>query len=129
MFTLKQIEDVHAKVATGADFLQYVQNMKHLGVVAYDLYVVDGHARYLGLDQVVLSEPAYPQHDIAARGDQQALQQALTMHQAGRTDYPTFCRQAAQAGVERWTIRTGELTCTYYDRQDQILVVEDIPLP
>ncbi len=129
MFTLDQIKAVHAQVKSGADFPQYVQHMKQLGIVAYDLYVADGHARYVGFEQVLESEPAYPPLAVAATGSQPALAQALTQHQQGHTDYPTFCRQAAAAGVEKWTTRTVELSCTYYDRQGQILVVEAIPLP
>lgn len=129
MFTLEQIKATHAQVKSGANFPQYVQEMKQLGIVAYDLYVTDGHARYVGFEQALRSEPAYPPLAVAAQGNKQALEHALTIHQHGQTDYPTFCRQAAAAGVEKWTTRTVELTCTYYDQQGQVLVIEVIPLP
>ncbi|OON69946.1 DUF1398 domain-containing protein [Hymenobacter sp. CRA2] len=129
MFTLDQINATHAKVKSGADFPQYVQDMKQLGVVAYEMYVTDGHARYVGVGQELRSEPVRPPQFIAVHGDKQALEHALSMHQRGQTDYPTFCRQAAEAGVEKWTTRTVELTCTYYDLQGQVLLVEAIPLP
>lgn len=129
MFTLEQIKAAHAKVRSGAEFPQYVQEMKQLGIVAYDLYVTDGHARYVGFEQVLRSEPTYAPLVVAAQGNQHALEHALTLHQHGQTDYPTFCRQAAAAGVEKWTTRTVELTCTYYDQQGRALVMEAIPLP
>lgn len=129
MSTLEQIKAIHAQVKSGADFPQYVQEMKQLGIAAYDLYVADGHARYVGFEQVLRSEPAYSPLAVAAQGNKPALVHALTIHQQGQTDYLTFCRQAAAAGVEKWTTRTVELTCTYYDRQGQVLVVEAIPLP
>ena len=129
MFTLEQIKAAHANVKSGVDFPQYVQDLKHLGVVAYDIYVYDGHACYVGSEQALVSEPIHAPLVVAAEGNQQALEHALAVHQRGQTDYPTFCRQAAEAGVEKWTTRTVELSCTYYDRQGQVLVVEGIPLP
>ena len=46
MFTLQQIQDTHAKVKSGADFPQYIQDLKDLWVRSYTIFVSDGHAEY-----------------------------------------------------------------------------------
>lgn len=45
----------------------------------------------------------------------------------GQTDYLTFCKQAAEAGVEKWTTHMLELTVTYLDIHGNKLTVEPIP--
>lgn len=128
MFTLEQIEAAHSHVKSGADFPVYVQALIALGVRHYDGFVADGHAEYVGTDgSTVTSEPAYPPLAIAERGDAAELSFALAAHQAGATDYPTFCREAAAAGVEKWRVDMEAMTCTYFDRSGMLLVEEVIP--
>lgn len=130
MFTLNQINVVHARVKSGADFPQYVQDIKRLGVVAYDHYVTDGRNEYFGPNAFTLtSEPVGAPLTVADTGAADALTHALKIHQQGQTDYPTFCRQAAEAGVEKWTTHAHDLTCTYYDKHGRALVTETIPRP
>lgn len=128
MFTLEQITEAHSHVKSGADFPAYVQALIALGVRRYDSFVADGHAEYLGTDgSTVASEPIYPALAIAERGDAAELSFALAAHQAGGTDYLTFCREAAAAGVEKWRVDTEAMTCTYLDRSGTLLVEEVIP--
>jgi uncharacterized protein YbcV (DUF1398 family) len=35
------------------------------------------------------------------------------MHQQGKTDFPTFCKHAAETGVEKWRVDISQMTCTY----------------
>ena len=35
MFTIKQIEEAHSKVKSGAEFPNYIQDIKEIGVVAF----------------------------------------------------------------------------------------------
>lgn len=39
MFTVQQIELAHEKVKTGADFPKYIQDIKELGVIAFETFV------------------------------------------------------------------------------------------
>jgi len=57
------------------------------------------------------------------------LKHAITIHQQGQTDYPTFCQQAIEAGVEKWTTHMIEMTVTYLDKKGNKLIVEAIPKP
>jgi len=57
------------------------------------------------------------------------LKHPISIHQRGQTDYPTFCRQAADAGVEKWMTHLIEMTVSYSDKKGQKLAVEPIPKP
>lgn len=130
MFTLDQIKTAHAKVKSGADFPKYIQELKGLGLLVYDNYVSDGHTDYFGAnDFKLLGVAKYSVLAIADRASVDELKNALRIHQQGQTDYPTFCRQAATAGVEKWTVRLLGMTCTYYDKSGNEMVVEKIPQP
>ncbi len=128
MFTINQIKDIHSKVKSGADFPQYVQNLIDLGLIGYDHYVCDGHSKYYGKDNFqIQSEAKYALLKISLTGNIEALKNALKIHQAGETDYLTFCRQSAEAGVEKWTLDMKKMTCVYYDKNGLEMVTEVVP--
>jgi len=128
MFTISQIKEAHARVKSGADFPGYVKELKGLGLIGYDHYVRDGHTVYYGKSDFTLAgEAKYGPFDVSETPSKEKLEHALGIHQAGQTDYPTFCRQAAEAGVEKWKIDMKKMTCTYYDTKGHTLVKELIP--
>lgn len=128
MFTLEQITEAHSRVKSGADFPAYVQALVALGVKRYETFVTDGHAEYFGANGFTLTSPAkYPALDVALTSDAEHFRERLAMHQAGETDYMTFCQDAAAAGIEKWRVDTEALTCTYLDRMGSALFVEMIP--
>ena len=130
MFTIQQIKETHARVKSGADFPQYIQNLIALGLQHYDNYVSDGHAIYFGDGDFSLTDEAkYAVMDIADTNDTEKFKHYIKIHQQGETDYPTFCRHAAETGVEKWTVDMVDMTCTYYDKAGNKMVVETIPLP
>ena len=107
MFTLQQIKTAHSKVKSGADFPSYIQEMKKLGVVAYEHFVSDGHIQYFGTNDFTISaEAKWTPVEVAEIGDTEKLKHSLTIHQQGQTDYPTFCKQSAEAGVKKWIVDT-----------------------
>ena len=128
MFTIEQIKATHAKVKSGADFPAYIQEMKSHGVTSYQHFVADGHIEYSGSHDFKISADAkWPAMEVAETGSTEKLKQALSIHQQGQTDYPTFCKQGAEAGVEKWIVNITGMTCTYYDIANNILLVEAIP--
>ena len=130
MFTIEQIHAAHGKVKSGADFPQYVQDLKALGVNHYDTFVEDGSSKFYGADNFVLEAPAkYPNLPVSQVGSAEALLQIIAIHQKGETDYPTFCRQAAEAGVEKWTTHMVNMEVAYYDKAGNALTIEPIPNP
>lgn len=128
MFTIEQIKKAHSKVKSGADFPSYIRELKTLGIMLYVNYVNDGTTQYFGPnDYTVFSSPKYPVMEISPSGSESELSRALAVHQAGGTDYLTFCKQAASAGVEKWIVDLGKMTCIYFDRFGQEMISEKIP--
>lgn len=128
MFTLEQIEKIHSKVKSGKDFPQYVKNLEEIGISYYNIYVEDGHAEYYGREGEYLISPAsYPVLTIVENGNADTLKEALRIHQAGETDYFTFCKEAAKAGVSFWKTDVLNLKVTYFDKTENEIVSEVIP--
>ncbi len=116
MFTLEKIREAHSRVRTGADFPAYIQDMKKLGVQSYEHFVADGHIIYHGYSGFILTAPSKRNSvPIAPIGQKETLQREIRIHQQGKTDYPTFCSHAAEAGVEKWIVDMQKMVCTYYD--------------
>lgn len=130
MFTIEQIHQAFGKVKSGADFPQFVQDLKEIGVTHYDNFVSDGRTKYYGKTDFTLDgESKYPEMIVNDISSSDSLKHAISIHQQGQTDYPTFCKQAADAGVEKWTTHMIEMTVTYLDKKGHKLTVEPIPKP
>lgn len=128
MFTLQQIASAHAQVKSGADFPAYIRDLKQLGVLQYQTFVKDGHTDYVGADGYTIHSPSkYAVQTIAEKSNAAKFAIDLKAHQHGQSDYPTFCRHSAEAGVEKWVVDLDALTCTYYDLAGTIMLTEAIP--
>jgi uncharacterized protein YbcV (DUF1398 family) len=128
MFTIEQIKAAHSKVKSGADFPSYVQEMKSLGILFYEHFVSDGRIQYHGSNNFTLSaDPKWTSVEVAETGNKESLKHSLLIHQQGQTDYLTFCKQAAEAGVERWIVDMQNMICTYYNKLGNKILVEEIP--
>jgi len=127
MFTIEEIQEAEQKIKTGADFPTFIAELKAMGVERNDVYVMNGMAIYFGKDEhTAESAPAYETLLIEEQSSVEELKDALKIHQRGETDYQTFCRQAAAAGVEKWITDLKEMTVTYLDTAGNELVVEHI---
>ena len=128
MFTVEQIKQAHSKVKSGADFPAYIGDLRQLGVTFYSTYVADGHTDYFGEENCKTSSPAkYALIAIKEDCKAEPFKLDLLAHQQGKTDYPTFCRDCARAGIEKWHVCLSEMTCTYFDRKGNKILVEQIP--
>lgn len=128
MFSVEQIMACHAKVRSGADFPAYIAELKTLGVRYYQTFVSDGHTVFFGEnDYTVVSEGKYPQMNIAYYCDAKQFESTLKTHQAGKSDYMTFCKECAITGIEKWSVSTEAMTCTYYDTSGNTVLIEAIP--
>jgi uncharacterized protein YbcV (DUF1398 family) len=127
-FTLEEMLAAHAKTKTGADFPKYIQEIKAMGLVTYDFFVKDGVIIYHGENGYeVKGYPKYEPLTINKTANAEALKHTITIHQQGQTDFITFCNQAADAGVEKWTIDTHHMVCNYAGQNGNIMVSEPIP--
>lgn len=130
MFTLHQIQQASEKSKTGADFPQFIQDLKVIGVSHYDTYVSDGHTTYYGAEKFSLnSDSKYQKLNVNDISSAEKLKHTISIHQKGQTDYPTFCTEAADVGVEKWSSDLTEMTVTYLDKKGTVLTVEPIPQP
>ncbi|HPQ97920.1 MAG TPA: DUF1398 domain-containing protein [Saprospiraceae bacterium] len=128
MFTLEQIKAAHGKVKSGADFPAYIKEIKSMGVTHYETYVTDGHIDYHGDNNYTVKIPAkYAALEIAAIASRDAFKEELLVHQQGKTDFLTFITNCATYGVEKWAISMDKMTCTYYDKAGNEMLVEGIP--
>ena len=128
MFTLDQISTAHSKVKSGADFPKYIQEIKILGVVQYETFVVDGHVEYYGAQNFSLKAPEkYSPLTVAGTLNETVFKVGLKAHQEGKTDYPCFINMCAEAGIEKWTVNLDLMNCTYFDTTGNIVLEETIP--
>jgi uncharacterized protein YbcV (DUF1398 family) len=128
MFTVEQIKAAHSKVKSGADFPAYVQEIKQLGVTAFETWVIDSHTEYFGKNHYqTKSDPMYEDLIITDNSDKEKFNHYLHIHQQGKTDYFTFCRDCAKTGIEKWFVCLDAMTCTNYDEAGKEILVEQIP--
>lgn len=128
MFTVEQIKAAHSKVKSGADFPSYIEEIKSLGVTHYEAYVTDGHTDYHGGSDHTAKVPAkYEPIAIADIPQTEKFKAELLAHQQGKTDYLTFIKMCAETGIEKWEICMDKMTCTYYDKVGNEILVEEIP--
>ncbi|MEZ4859505.1 MAG: DUF1398 family protein [Flavobacteriaceae bacterium] len=128
MFTIEQIKAAHSKVKSGADFPAYIQDLKKLGVTFYETFVTDGHTDYYGAKDYKTSSVAkYLPLTLAQVSNLEQFKIDLKAHQEGKTDYPTFCKDCAKWGIEKWAVSMDKMSCTYYDKAGNKILVEQIP--
>ena len=128
MFTVEQIKVAHSKVKSGTDFPAYILDIKKLGVTFYQTFVTDGHSDYFGANGYKTSSVAkYDTLTIAPVSNIEQFKTDISTHQQGKTDYPTFCNDCAKSGIEKWAVCMDKMTCTYYDKAGNEILVEQIP--
>ena len=128
MFTVVQIKAAHGKVKSGADFPNYIREIKALGVRAFETWVKDSHTEYFGENEYrISSTPMYEEKIITNTADKTKFEYYLKIHQKGETDYLTFCRHCAETGILKWFVSLDKMTCTYYDKVEKEILVERIP--
>lgn len=128
MFTVEQIKAAHSKVKSGVDFPSYIKEIKGLGVTHYEAYVTDGHIDYHGANNYTAKVPAkYNPLVIADTSKDEEFMKELVAHQQGKTDFLTFIKMCATFGVEKWAICMDKMTCTYYNKAENEILVEQIP--
>jgi uncharacterized protein YbcV (DUF1398 family) len=128
MFTIDQISAAHSKVKSGSDFPNYIQDLVLLGVRSYETFITDGHTVFKGRDGFeLLAPPKYDLLPVIPKPNPDGFKKIRWEHQQGKTDYATFCKQAAENGVEKWKVDTIRMTCSYFDVTANLMLEEKIP--
>ncbi len=69
MFTIEQINDLHARLGSAKTPAEYVLALKALGIERYDSCLADGHSEYFGeRGQSVASPPVHEPLAVAEKG-------------------------------------------------------------
>lgn len=128
MFTVQQIKEAHSKVKSGADFPKYIQDIIALGVTSFETFVFDNHTNYCGNDNFQIASEGFAKTlSIANQSNIEQFKSDLNDHQQGKTNYMTFLNDCAKSGVEKWIVVMDKMTCSYYDKAGNEMVVETIP--
>ena len=61
MFTIKQINELHARLGSAKTFAEYVRALNALDVERYDSYLANGHSEYFGQGGYRVISP--PEHE------------------------------------------------------------------
>lgn len=128
MFTIEKIEKALSKVESGADFPKYIREIKGMGVTRFDTWVADSHTDYFSENGFqTKSNPQYDAMPIADKSYKDRFVNDLKTHQQGETDYLTFCKDCAETGIEKWVMDLDKMTCTYYDKAENEILIEKVP--
>ncbi|PRB06146.1 phage envelope protein [Chryseobacterium sp. MYb7] len=127
-FTIENIKAEHQKVKSGADFPQYIQAIKALGVSHYKAYVSDGNTEYFNnQNESVQTGRKYDTLTVSDTLNLDHFKTRLKLHQQGGTDYMTFCKDCAENGIKGWTMDLHVMTCTYFDQNETDVLAEQVP--
>jgi uncharacterized protein YbcV (DUF1398 family) len=126
MFTIEQIDDLHHRLGSAKTLAEYVQALQALGVERYDSYLADGHSEYFGLGHSIVSPPVHELLLVADHGQREMFLEHLRRHEQRETTYLEMSRGLAQSGIEKWTVDTGRMTMTFYDKAGTEMLVEQI---
>ncbi|SFR88120.1 Uncharacterized conserved protein YbcV, DUF1398 family [Dyella sp. OK004] len=127
MFTIGQIDELHARLGSAKTLPEYVRALKALGVERYDSYLTDGHSEYFGQGgHRVVSPAAHEVLSIAEVSQREAFLQHLRRHELRETTYLEMSRGLAQSGIEKWAVDTGRMTMTFFDKAGEEMLVEQI---
>ena len=127
MFTIEQINDLHARLGSAKTFPEYVRALKAIGVERCDSYLADGHSEYFGQGgHRVVSPPVHEVLPVAETGQREPFLQHLGRHERRETTYLEVSRAWRRAGIEKWTVDTGRMTMTFYDKAGREMLVEQI---
>ena len=127
MFAIEQINDLHSRLGSANTLAEYVLALRGLGIERYDSYLADGHSEYFGQDgQKIISPPVHDVLSVSETGQRETFLHHLRRHEQRETTYLEMSRGLAQSGIEKWTVDTGRMTMTFYDKAGSEMLVEQI---
>ena len=125
-FTLASIHEAH-KLYTGPEFPKLIREFKAMGMVINIYNLESGVVYYQNKTSERLEEKGIEALKVSIKSDYSAAFTALKRNQTGESDFPTFCKEIAAAGICKWVSDLEKMTCTYYDKQENAVIEESIP--
>lgn len=125
--SLNKIHQAHQQY-TGVDFPKLFKAFKDMGIIVNTVNIEQGETSYIHQDGTeITDESAKVAVPIAQQTHLALVKDILQRHQAGETDFPTFCDEMARAGIYKWHIDIIAGTCAYIDKENQVVITENIP--
>lgn len=127
MITIENIQNAYATMQTDNDFLALVQALESIGVKTFSFYVHNGSEIFTDIEnnQVHLPEK-YKSMEISNTVNQDEFEQSLKSHQKRETDFSTFLNDCAKSGVSFWIVDLLTKSCTYFDKNKQLIYQETL---
>jgi uncharacterized protein YbcV (DUF1398 family) len=124
-FNLELIKQ--AKINSKGNFPLLIQEFKNIGVSNFITLVTDGHTEYFDDNNENISIDGNNDLIISDELNPVIFAERLKLHQNGKTDFPTFCKDCAENGVDNWLVELNKMTCTYFDKAGNKVLEENIP--
>ena len=114
--------------ALGLSYPQYVQKLKEIGIANYEVRIKNHNRKFTSQngDDVMLTDDL-PLVECADNFNLEAVKEAVRRTQNGLTDYPTFLREIAAAGVHNYLADLGAMKILYLGANPADLYTESIP--
>lgn len=126
-FTLQAIQEAQAKY-TGSDFPKLIREFKRIGVVKNIYDLSNGTIVYEDKDGITIELHVDDiRNDVTIQCERELALKALKRNQVGESTFMDFCTEMAHFGVYKWISNLDDMTCSYYDLNDKVIIVEDIP--
>ncbi len=126
-FSIEAIRNAHM-LYTGPDFPKLIKEFIHMGMVTNIVNIETGVVTYIDNNGVVLNDTGV---NVGFQINESATYEnalaALQRNQNGESDFSTFCNEIAIAGVYKWEIDLTNMTCSYFDKTETSIIVENIP--
>ncbi|WP_417429319.1 DUF1398 domain-containing protein [Halpernia sp.] len=121
-------DQIHqAQIKSQGNFPILVDEFKKIGVANFITLVTDGHSEYFDAENENISVDGNQDLIISNSLNKEKFTERLKMHQNGKTDFSTFCKDCAENGVDNWIVDLDKMTCTYYDKIGKQVLTENIP--
>lgn len=125
-FTLESICEAH-KLYTGPEFPKLIREFKAMGMVTNIYNLETGVVSYLNKTGDSIEDKGIQVTEIGLHSDYAAALTALKRNQRGESDFTAFCNEIAAAGIYKWVSDLEKMTCSYYDKQENAVIMENIP--
>ena len=126
-FSIASIQEAH-KLYTGPEFPKLIKAFKSMGMITNIFNLETGIVTYINRSGETLENNGIKvDFDICEAGKFEEAIIALQRNQRGESDFYIFCIEVATAGVYKWVSELDEMTCTYFDKTEQVIIIESIP--
>lgn len=126
-FTTENILKAHEQF-TGPDFPKLIARFKEMGMVKNKVNIRSGIVSYKSKNNEVITVFSHrTDANFAEVANKEEVERYLKSHQAGKTDFPQFCNDMAASGIYSWEIDLAEMTCSYLDKNKNVVLVESVP--